>query len=119
MGLAAPVLGSLRQGEAAAEKAQIQAQSLLLGARPRHDDSTNDHSKGAGPVPAGLAERSTNPDDGRSVLAAITPEGRRVALAAAAALNAQVFADVGLDPAEHAATLQVLATWRQAFGDFR
>ena len=58
MGLAAPVLGSLRQGEAAAEKAQIQAQSLLLGARPRHDDSTNDHSKGAGPVPAGLAERS-------------------------------------------------------------
>lgn len=68
---------------------------------------------------AGLATRSTNPADGRSVLAAITPEGRRVALAAAAALNEQVFADVGLDRADHAATLQLLATWRQAFGDFR
>ena len=68
---------------------------------------------------AGLAVRSTNPDDGRSILAAITPEGRGVALAAAEALNEQVFADVGLDPADHAATLQVLAAWRQAFGDFR
>jgi DNA-binding MarR family transcriptional regulator len=69
-------------------------------------------------VAAGLAERSTNPADRRSVLASITPAGRRVALAAAAALNEQVFADVGLDRAEHPATLQVLATWRQAFGDF-
>ena len=68
---------------------------------------------------AGLAKRSTNPVDGRSVLAVITPQGRRVALEAAAALNEQVFADVGLDPADHATTLQVLASWRQAFGDFR
>ncbi len=47
---------------------------------------------------AGMVERWTNPDDGRSTLVAPTDAGRAVALEAAATLNAEVFADVGLGP---------------------
>lgn len=68
---------------------------------------------------AGLVERSTNPDDGRSVLASITPDGRAVALEAAAELNQHVFADVGVAAGDRVALFDALAEWRAAHGDFR
>jgi DNA-binding MarR family transcriptional regulator len=44
-------------------------------------------------------ERRRNPRDGRSVLAAIRPEGERVARRASAVLNAEVFvAEALADP---------------------
>jgi DNA-binding MarR family transcriptional regulator len=66
---------------------------------------------------AGLVERSTNPDDGRSVIASITPEGRQRVLAAAEALNREVFADVGVDDADHIELFGLLADWRRNHGD--
>jgi DNA-binding MarR family transcriptional regulator len=66
----------------------------------------------------GLVVRSANPDDGRSVIARITPDGRALAQRAAEALNAAVFSDVGLPPDRHEATLDVLAEWRRSHGDF-
>ncbi len=67
---------------------------------------------------AGLVERFANPDDGRSVLARITEDGREVAQRAAVALNEAVFSDVGLAPGRHTDALDVLADWRRAHGDF-
>jgi DNA-binding MarR family transcriptional regulator len=67
---------------------------------------------------AGLVERSTNPDDGRSVIASITPGGRERVLAAAEALNRDVFADVGVDDADHLELFALLADWRRNHGDF-
>lgn len=67
---------------------------------------------------AGLVDRTTNPDDGRSVLAAITPTGRDLALDAAEALNREVFADVGVDAGDRVALFRHLADWRAAHGDF-
>ena len=68
---------------------------------------------------AGLVERSTNPDDGRSVLAAITPDGRARVLAAAADLNRRVFAEVGVAEGDQVTLFDHLADWRAAHGDFR
>ena len=65
-----------------------------------------------------MVERWTNPDDGRSTLVAPTDAGRAVALEAAATLNAEVFADVGLGPDDRRAALDMLARWRHAYGDF-
>ena len=67
---------------------------------------------------AGLVERSTNPDDGRSVIASVTPRGRERVLAAAEALNRDVFADVGVDDADHRELFALLADWRRNHGDF-
>jgi DNA-binding MarR family transcriptional regulator len=67
---------------------------------------------------AGLVERSTNPDDGRSVIAAITVEGRSRVLAAADALNGEVFADVGVANVDHRELFALLADWRRNHGDF-
>lgn len=66
---------------------------------------------------AGLVERVPHPTDRRGVLARITPEGRAVAAAATAALNAQVFADLGLTPAEARRLTRLLAKVRAASGD--
>ena len=68
---------------------------------------------------AGLVERSTNPNDGRSVLAAITTDGRTLVLDAAEALNREVFGDVGVAEGDRVALLALLADWRAAHGDFR
>lgn len=67
---------------------------------------------------AGLVERWTNPDDGRSALIAPTPEGRRVAMAAAETLNREVFADVGVAAGDERPLLEMLRAWRHAYGDF-
>ena len=67
---------------------------------------------------AGLVERSTHPDDGRSVLAAITPAGRSLVRRAADELNRQVFADVGVAEPDRLALIERLADWRAAHGDF-
>jgi DNA-binding MarR family transcriptional regulator len=66
----------------------------------------------------GLVTRRPNPDDGRGTLATITAKGRRLARRATAAMNAQVFSDLGLDePALHA-LFDSLAHLRRAAGDF-
>lgn len=58
--------------------------------------------------------RRAHPSDRRAVLAAITPAGRRVALAATADLNVKVFADPGVSPS----LVSLLADTRRAAGDF-
>ena len=67
---------------------------------------------------AGLVERRTNPDDGRSVLAEITTAGRSLVEACTTLLNDEVFsgADLRGSPAEAVAT--GLYDLRQAAGDF-
>jgi DNA-binding MarR family transcriptional regulator len=67
---------------------------------------------------AGFVERWTNPADGRSTMVAPTAAGRSVAMEAAATLNADVFADVGLQSEDRHIALEVLARWRHAYGDF-
>ncbi len=66
----------------------------------------------------GLVTRRPNPADGRGVLAAITPKGRRVAARATRAMNARVFTDLGLDEPALRALFGALARLRQAAGDF-
>lgn len=66
----------------------------------------------------GLVERLPHPTDGRTTLAAITAAGRRTARRAAAAVNAAVFADVGLADDQTAAVIDALATLRRGAGDF-
>jgi len=65
-----------------------------------------------------LLRRVPNPDDGRSVLATITPAGTDAANAATEHLNQHVFANLPLDPADQIAIYDRLTTVRQAFGDF-
>ncbi|MFP5489676.1 MAG: MarR family winged helix-turn-helix transcriptional regulator [Acidimicrobiia bacterium] len=66
---------------------------------------------------AGLVERSTNPADGRSVLVAITPAGRRLVDRCTDLLNREVFAPLPLDPADRDAATAVLTTLRRELGD--
>lgn len=67
---------------------------------------------------AGLVVRTPNPADGRSVLAAITDEGRAVVGEAARLLNREIFSDVPLDDHDILDATSVLGRWRAAFGDF-
>ena len=48
----------------------------------------------------GFVERRAHPTDGRTTLAAITADGRRVVERATAVLNREVFADIGLSERE-------------------
>lgn len=66
---------------------------------------------------AGLVERSANPADGRSVLAAITPAGRRLVEACTELLNREVFAPLPLDPGDRDAATTALRSLRRALGD--
>ena len=66
---------------------------------------------------AGLVERSANPADGRSVLAAITPAGRHLVEACTELLNREVFAPLPLDPADRDAGAAALHALRRALGD--
>lgn len=67
----------------------------------------------------GLVARRRNPEDGRGILAAITPQGRTVVEAATAELVAIDFALAGLDPAELELIVRTLGEIRLAAGDFR
>lgn len=66
----------------------------------------------------GLVERSPNPADGRSVMATITDEGRRLAVAATDQLNELVFAAWPLDHDGSADLYAHLKEVRRAFRDF-
>ncbi|MEI7547372.1 MAG: MarR family transcriptional regulator [Actinomycetota bacterium] len=67
---------------------------------------------------AGLVERLPHPTDGRTTLAAITDQGRRLARRAAAALNAGPFADVGMSDQAIGQVVGALAGLRRHAGDF-
>lgn len=66
----------------------------------------------------GLVERVPHPDDGRTTLARITPEGRRIAAEATKVLNEQVFSDLGWSDSELRTLFRVLRKFREAAGDF-
>ena len=65
----------------------------------------------------GLVARVPHPEDGRTTLATITPEGRRLVRRATTTLNEQVFADLGWDPDELDALFESLRRFRAAAGD--
>jgi DNA-binding MarR family transcriptional regulator len=66
----------------------------------------------------GLVLRQANPDDGRGRLASLTDAGRRTASDATAALNEQVFTDIGLAPPTVDRLFDLLTELRGAAGDF-
>lgn len=66
----------------------------------------------------GLVERSPNPDDGRGMLATITPRGREVMEAATKELLATGFSLGALTEAEHEQLFALLRKVRVAAGDF-
>lgn len=66
----------------------------------------------------GLVERVPNPDDGRGVLARITPAGREAMEAATTDLHALGFALDVLSAAEHEQLFSLLRRVRVAAGDF-
>lgn len=65
----------------------------------------------------GLVARVPHPEDGRTTLATITPDGRRLVQRATTTLNEQVFADLGWDPDELDAMFESLRRFRAAAGD--
>ncbi|HTO00932.1 MAG TPA: MarR family transcriptional regulator [Microthrixaceae bacterium] len=66
----------------------------------------------------GLVKRVSHPDDGRTVLATLTPAGRTLARKASHALNEQVFEKIALAPDEQADLFRILYRFRQNSGDF-
>src|SRR3712207_2693110 len=66
----------------------------------------------------GLVRRVPHADDRRATLAAITPEGRRVALAATEAVHAIDFGLGALPEADQEALAELLRNLRIAAGDF-
>lgn len=67
----------------------------------------------------GLVTRRSNPDDGRGTLAGLTASGRQRASAATAAMNTEVFTDIGVPPSTVARLFDLLADLRRAAGDFQ
>lgn len=67
---------------------------------------------------SGLVERRPNPEDGRGVLAEITPDGRVVVEKATADLMAAQFGLGALDSEQHQSLFATLRTLRLAAGDF-
>nr|WP_067167190.1 MarR family transcriptional regulator [Microbacterium sp. TNHR37B] len=66
---------------------------------------------------SGLVRREPHPTDGRATLVTLTPDGRDVAASATAALNTEVFTDLGIDETEVEALISVIARLRAASGD--
>jgi DNA-binding MarR family transcriptional regulator len=67
----------------------------------------------------GLVERQPNPRDGRGVLAALTPTGRRVVAAATDDLMSDGFGLSSYDEEELGQLFELLRELRLAAGDFR
>ncbi len=67
---------------------------------------------------AGLVRRLPHPQDRRGVLVEITEPGREKAMAATVQLNAKVFAEPGLAPADVHTLVGVLTNLRRDAGDF-
>lgn len=67
---------------------------------------------------AGLVERRPHPIDGRAAMLELTDDGRTLVDEATRVLNA-VFEDVGLDEADLAELVSIVARLRKASGDFR
>jgi len=65
-----------------------------------------------------LVVRVPHPEDGRTTLATLTPDGRRLARRATGLLNSDVFADLGLDVDEQTQLFALLHKIRHAAGDF-
>jgi DNA-binding MarR family transcriptional regulator len=95
--------GSLPVGKVG-ERLQVHAASVTNAVRRLEAD--------------GFVRRVANPQDGRGVLAEITPAGREVAERATAVLNRDVFADLGLAAADEVALFRLLEQLRRAAGDF-
>lgn len=66
----------------------------------------------------GLVVRRPHPEDGRTTLATLTPDGRRLARKATRLLNQAVFADLGLDEREQDQLFTLLHKIRRSAGDF-
>ncbi|MFT4259893.1 MarR family winged helix-turn-helix transcriptional regulator [Microbacterium sp.] len=66
----------------------------------------------------GLIVREPHPHDRRAALLSLTDEGRALVERATIALNAEVFADPGLDSADAAELVAIVARMRKAAGDF-
>lgn len=65
-----------------------------------------------------LVVRRANPNDGRSVLAELTPAGRRLVDLCTAQLNEQIFSIVPIPIAQQRRAFDALCSMRKAFGDF-
>jgi DNA-binding MarR family transcriptional regulator len=68
-------------------------------------------------VAQGYVDRQRSPDDGRVILAVLTGPGRLAAAEATERLNAEVFADPGLEAADVRALTSLLGRIRAAGGD--
>jgi DNA-binding MarR family transcriptional regulator len=66
----------------------------------------------------GFVRRVANPDDGRGVLAELTPAGRQVAEQATAVLNREVFGALGLGADDRDELFRLLEQLRHAAGDY-
>jgi DNA-binding MarR family transcriptional regulator len=66
----------------------------------------------------GLVDRVAHPEDGRTTLATITPEGRKVAAEGTRLLNAEVFEQLGWSRSDLDALFRILRKFRAAAGDF-
>jgi DNA-binding MarR family transcriptional regulator len=67
----------------------------------------------------GYVSRTSNPVDGRSVLAEITPRGKKLIEHASAQLGSQVLSIVPIPAAEQREVYTMLKGMRHAFGDFQ
>jgi DNA-binding MarR family transcriptional regulator len=66
----------------------------------------------------GLVRRRDHPSDGRTTLAEITPEGRRLARRATARLNQRVFTTTAFSDRQLDQFVALLRDFRRAAGDF-
>ncbi|UWF77313.1 MULTISPECIES: MarR family winged helix-turn-helix transcriptional regulator [Microbacterium] len=66
----------------------------------------------------GLVTREPHPHDGRAAMLTLTDAGRDLVERATTALNAEVFADPGLDPGDAADLVGIVARLRRNAGDF-
>lgn len=67
----------------------------------------------------GLVERRANPDDGRSVLAFITSDGRALVDEYTNRLNDEIFSIVPISRAQQRRVFTALKGVRRAFGDYK